>query len=70
MTQKMLRFVGRGTGPDTRAPERSTVSTMRFAERSTTSWSKAFSLIRMRIVVAGADMLCPIVASLRALATS
>src|ERR1700756_2966840 len=47
MTQYTFFSVGSGTGPATRAPVRVTVSTIFRAELSMTSWSYAFS--RMRI---------------------
>ena len=40
-------IVGNGTGPTTRAPVRSAVSTMRCADESSTRWSYAFSRIRI-----------------------
>src|SRR5215212_6227675 len=45
ITVYRLLFVGRGTGPKTKAPVRSAVSTMDLAVLSMTSWSYAFSFI-------------------------
>src|SRR5262245_9697844 len=46
-TQYTLRSVGSGTGPETFAPVRVTVSTILRADWSMTSWSYAFSRIRI-----------------------
>src|SRR2546422_6568164 len=51
ITQNRLRPVGNGTGPATRAPVRRTVSTMRSADWSSTLWSNALSLMRMRCAI-------------------
>src|SRR6266540_2176572 len=51
-TQYTERSVGRGTGPETFAPVRMTVSTILRADWSMTSWSYAFSRIRIFCVCA------------------
>src|SRR2546427_5674653 len=51
ITKNRLRPVGNGTGPATRAPVRRTVSTMRSADWSSTLWSNALSLMRMRCAI-------------------
>ena len=48
MTQKRRMRVGSGTGPATRAPVSSAVSTICRLDSSSTLWSKAFSVIRIR----------------------